>query len=364
MLLKSGERSARKREPKLLTRDGELSSIACVSSTGDDVQHDLPAEASAGSADVRATIETAERLLATIERPEKPLDKPPKRTGAAAKGHRRTGSGAPLFDKETSDSQASTLPDISALTDPTDPKQPPVEDLGEWPPRAKPFAFLVSDPGAATPAHKSGLRRGDAVLAFGGAVRVMDVQSALQGSLNRPLRASVVDVHGRYLCKSVVPCVWDRFSPASLLGCELSDSCPFDLKASHPVFSTRQGVGVAPAMEAPSNPSSARSNRYSAAPTSQRYENAIGGQYAKKPSSLLTGRYRVDSGSERFSHGGVRPSGVEGEDDESAHRGGRQRGDCSISGCILFLMEKFRKKRSSGVSVVRVRVNPNFPDFR
>ncbi len=177
-------------------------------------------------------------------------------------------------------------------------EQPRVEDLGEVPKNAKPFCFVGSSPGVATPACKAGLRRGDAVISLGGATKLFEVQGELQKSLGQPLPVVVVDVHGRYLCKSVVPRVWDAFAPASLLGAELQDSCPLDLVASHPALSAR--------------PSAASARATSGRATSTRVSEARGGvpmyasavhqraadtqHFYKKPTgSMLNGRHRVDS---------------------------------------------------------------------
>ena len=114
-------------------------------------------------------------------------------------------------------------------------RQLPPEDLGAPPPSARPFAYVDKEPGSATPAAKAGLRRGDALLRIGDAAHLRDVQSQLQGSLHQPLPMLVIDLKGRFLKKWVVPHAWDSWAPASLLGCQMSDQCPDDLKTKHPV---------------------------------------------------------------------------------------------------------------------------------
>ena len=116
------------------------------------------------------------------------------------------------------------------------PRQPrPPEDLGKIPTTATPFAFVDRDPQPGTPAYDAGLERGDAILRIGDASHLQDVQSELQAGLNRPVPVLVVDFSGRFLKKWVVPHSWDSWAPASLLGCQMSDSCPIDLW-QHPVF--------------------------------------------------------------------------------------------------------------------------------
>ena len=118
-------------------------------------------------------------------------------------------------------------------------RQPPPEDLGAPPPSAKPFAYVDREPHAATPACKAGLRRGDAILRLGEATHLREVPDQLIGSVGEPLPALVIDVHGRFLKKWVVPHAWDHQAPASLLGCQMSDQCPLDLIATHPVEVSR-----------------------------------------------------------------------------------------------------------------------------
>ena len=113
--------------------------------------------------------------------------------------------------------------------------QRPPEDLGAPPPSARPFAYVDKEPGSSTPAGKAGLHRGDALLRIGDAAHLRDVQSQLQASLHQPLPALVIDIHGRFLKKWIVPHAWDSWAPASLLGCQMSDQCPHDLVATHPV---------------------------------------------------------------------------------------------------------------------------------
>ena len=224
-------------------------------------------------------------------------------------------------------------------------EQPPVEDLGEVPRNAKPFCWVKADPGVATPASKAGLRRGDAILSLGRAVALHEIQDELQAAFasGAPLPTHVIDASGRYLCKSVLPRVWDRWAPASLLGCELADSCPLDLVGVHPVSTTRS----LPGGQLPP-------------PTPVYCKQATG-------ASLLTGRHRVDSLSGRSSH--VRVSTFQHDEDEGAEK---QHGGCqcgikfSLSGIIIFLLSKFSGRRaprrggtgSANLSAVKVKVQP------
>ena len=115
-------------------------------------------------------------------------------------------------------------------------QQPAPEDLGAPPLQARPFAFVDKDPMPKTPAHAAGLRRGDAILKIGDAEHLRDVQAQLQASLGAPVAALVIDARGRFLKKFVVPHVWDEWAPQSLLGCQMSDSCPADLQPTHPAL--------------------------------------------------------------------------------------------------------------------------------
>ena len=114
-------------------------------------------------------------------------------------------------------------------------QQPAPEDLGAPPLQARPFAVVDKDPMPKTPAHAAGLRRGDAILKIGDAEHLRDVQAQLQASLGAPVAALVIDARGRFL-KFVVPHVWDEWAPQSLLGCQMSDSCPADLQPTHPAL--------------------------------------------------------------------------------------------------------------------------------
>ena len=62
------------------------------------------------------------------------------------------------------------------------------------------------------------------------------MQAQLQASLGAPVAALVIDARGRFLKKFVVPHVWDEWAPQSLLGCQMSDSCPADLQPTHPAL--------------------------------------------------------------------------------------------------------------------------------
>ena len=114
-------------------------------------------------------------------------------------------------------------------------RQLPPEDLGAPPPTARPFAYIDKEPGSVTPAARAGLRRGDALLRIGEASHLRDVQAQLHASLHQPLPVLVIDMQGRFLKRWVVPHAWDYAAPASLLGCQMSDQCPTDLVATHPV---------------------------------------------------------------------------------------------------------------------------------
>lgn len=99
----------------------------------------------------------------------------------------------------------------------------PPEDLGAPPPSARPFAYVDKEPDSTTPAARAGLRRGDAILRIGDASQLGEVQGALKRSVDAPLPALVIDLHGRFMKKWIVPRTWDPLTPASLLGCQMSD---------------------------------------------------------------------------------------------------------------------------------------------
>ena len=111
------------------------------------------------------------------------------------------------------------------------------EVIARAPPRGvRPFGIVTQTPDPATPAGKAGLTLGDALLSFGTARHLRDVQSVLASSVGTPVAVLVVDNAGRYVRKFVVPAQWDPSAPKSLLGCQMSNQCPAD----HPAI-----VGVA-----------------------------------------------------------------------------------------------------------------------
>ena len=118
------------------------------------------------------------------------------------------------------------------------PKQPPPELLSA-PPALRPFGIVTQDPSLKTPAGKAGLALGDALLSFGSARHLRDVQSVLMGSVGTPVPVVCIGADGRTFRKYVVPAQWDPSAPKSLLGCQMSNQCPAD----HPAITRRSANG-------------------------------------------------------------------------------------------------------------------------
>ena len=114
------------------------------------------------------------------------------------------------------------------------PQQPQPEFLVGPPPSGlKPFGLVTQQPSPATPAGAAGLTAGDALLSFGEARHLRDLQKVLSSNIGTPVVVLCVDAAGRYVRKYVVPAQWDSKAPKSLLGCQMSNQCPAD----HPAVS-------------------------------------------------------------------------------------------------------------------------------
>ena len=119
---------------------------------------------------------------------------------------------------------------------PSMPQQPAPEILAMAPPSGiKPFGLVTQQPSPATPAGAAGLTIGDALISFGDARHLREVQSVLTSSIGKAVPVLCVDSAGRYCRKYVVPAVWDPSVPKSLLGCQMSNQCPAD----HPAITWR-----------------------------------------------------------------------------------------------------------------------------
>lgn len=104
------------------------------------------------------------------------------------------------------------------------PRQPQPEVVHAYPPPgARPFGVVTQDPSPATPAGKAGLAVGDALLSFGTARHLRDVQAELAANIGTPVVVMLVDQAGRHMRKFVVPHAWDPSAPKSLLGCQMSN---------------------------------------------------------------------------------------------------------------------------------------------
>ena len=114
-------------------------------------------------------------------------------------------------------------------------RQPAPEDLGAPPLQARPFAFVDKDPMPKTPAHAAGLRRRRHPQDRRRRAPARRAGAAAGGARHTPV-ALVIDARGAFLKKFVVPHVWDEWAPQSLLGCQMSDSCPADLQPTHPAL--------------------------------------------------------------------------------------------------------------------------------
>lgn len=112
--------------------------------------------------------------------------------------------------------------------------QPHPELLSGAPPAGlKPFGLVTQQPSPATPAGAAGLAAGDALLSFGEARHLRELQAVLQSNIGSPVVVLCVDAAGRYCRKYVVPAQWNPAAPKSLLGCQMSNQCPAD----HPAVS-------------------------------------------------------------------------------------------------------------------------------
>lgn len=142
------------------------------------------------------------------------------------------------------------------------PRQPTPEIIGREPPRGvRPFGIVTQTPDPATPAGKAQLSLGDALLSFGSARHLRDVQAVLSSSVGTPVAVLCVDAAGRYVRKFVVPAQWDPSAPKSLLGCQMSNQCPAD----HPAIigisrPARRVLHDAPVRAAPEKSKSASSS--------------------------------------------------------------------------------------------------------
>ena len=131
-------------------------------------------------------------------------------------------------------------------------RQPSPEILSNTPPAgARPFGVVTATPSPSTPAGKAGLVLGDALLSFGSARHLRDVQAVLTGSIGKPVVVMLVDAAGRHVRKYVVPAAWDPLAPKSLLGCQMSNQCPAD----HPAVAGVVRAGRRAHMNGHSTPS-------------------------------------------------------------------------------------------------------------
>ena len=65
-------------------------------------------------------------------------------------------------------------------------KQPPPEVLSTDPPAGlRPFGIVTQEPSRATPAGKAGLSLGDALIAFGAAKHLRDIQAELSSNVGK-----------------------------------------------------------------------------------------------------------------------------------------------------------------------------------
>lgn len=99
-------------------------------------------------------------------------------------------------------------------------QQPDAEEVSA-PHGLRPFGLVTQQPSPATPAGSAGLAVGDALLSFGDARHLRDIQRVLAASIGRPVTVICVDNSGRCWRKYVVPHVWDPKAPKSLLGCQV-----------------------------------------------------------------------------------------------------------------------------------------------
>ena len=70
------------------------------------------------------------------------------------------------------------------------------------------FAYVNAHPSPLTPAGAGGLALGDAIVQLGEATHLRDLQGQLQTNLGRRLPVLVVDMHGRFIRKHIVPQQW------------------------------------------------------------------------------------------------------------------------------------------------------------
>lgn len=128
-------------------------------------------------------------------------------------------------------------------------KQPRPEVISA-PPAVRPFGIVTQEPSLKTPAGKAGLALGDALLSFGSARHLREVQSVLMGNVGMPVPVVCTGVDGRTFRKYVVPAQWDPSAPKSLLGCQMSNQCPTD----HPAIKRRTANGKRATAATPASP--------------------------------------------------------------------------------------------------------------